>query len=209
MKLTRRNALIGMGTVAAGAGVIGGTGAFTSVQADRTVSVQTTADSSAALQLIPAESDGSTTPNAADYVDNGDDGDDTITINLNSTDEGASGLNQNARTVLENLVSVLNNGTQAVTSLTLELTSDSDAITDNDTFAFTASDDSTDIPNDSKDEIPNNSDILSSSYLDTDIGVGSGSVDFGLIVDLIDGGTSNNDLPDSASYTLTITAETS
>jgi hypothetical protein len=78
MRLTRRNALIGLGTVAAGAGVIGGSGAFTSVEADRSMNVETTGDDSAALGLIPAGSnDGSTTPNASDYVD---DGGDTIEI---------------------------------------------------------------------------------------------------------------------------------
>ena len=51
MRLTRRNALIGLGTVAAGAGVIGGTGAFTSVDADREFTIQSEGDSSANVQI--------------------------------------------------------------------------------------------------------------------------------------------------------------
>ena len=205
MRLTRRNALIGLGTVAAGAGVVGGSGAFTSVTAERTVSVETAGDSSAALQLIPAEdSSGNVTANASDYVDTSGD---TISLDLTGTDNGASGLNQNAITTLENLVSVLNNGTQDITSLTLELTSDA-SINDNDTFQFTAEEKTqggSDLSG-----IPNGEDILSQSNLNTDITAGSGSVEFGLIVDLQAGGDSNNSLPSNANttYTLTITAET-
>ena len=67
MRLTRRNALIGLGTVAAGAGVVGGSGASTSVTAERTVSINTAGDGGAALGLIPAGSnDNSITPNAVD-----------------------------------------------------------------------------------------------------------------------------------------------
>ena len=205
MKLTRRNALIGMGTVAAGAGVIGGSGAFTSVTAERTVSVETAGDAQAALQLIPAEdSSGNTTDNASDYVDASED---TIALDLTGTDNGATGLNQNAKTTLENLISVLNNGTQEVTSLTLELTSDSSDINDDDTFQFTAQEKvqgGSDLSG-----IPNGEDILSGSNLNTTIGEGSGSVEFGLIVDLINGGDDNS-LPSNSSttYTLTITAGT-
>jgi len=205
MRLTRRNALIGLGTVAAGAGVIGGSGAFTSVTAERTVSVETAGDAQAALQLIPAEdSSGNTTDNASDYVDASED---TIALDLTGTENGATGLNQNAKTTLENLISVLNNGTQEVTSLTLELTSDSSDINDDDTFQFTAQEKvqgGSDLSG-----IPNGEDILSGSNLNTTIGAGSGSVEFGLIVDLINGGDDNS-LPSNSSttYTLTITAGT-
>jgi hypothetical protein len=194
-----------MGTVAAGAGVIGGTGAFTSVTAERTVSVQTTGDDAAALQLIPAGSNDSSgaTANAADYVN---DSGDTIQIDLTGTNNGASGLNQNAKTVLENLVSVLNNGTQAVTGLTLTMSTTASNVTADDTFKFTASEKvqgGSDLTG-----IPNGEDILSSQHLNTNIGAGSGSVDFGLIVDLINGGNNSNALPSSGSYTLTISATT-
>lgn len=46
MVLTRRNTLILLFTVVAAAGVIGGTGAFSTVEADRTVDINTAGDSS-------------------------------------------------------------------------------------------------------------------------------------------------------------------
>ena len=116
MRLTRRNALIGLGTVAAGAGVIGGTGAFTSVEADRSVSVSTTGDSGAALQIAPSTEDntdittGTITQNAAEYTNaNGPNSltGDTFSFTLDS-------LNINATTRIEQLFVVANNGTQPV-----------------------------------------------------------------------------------------------
>ena len=205
MRLTRRNALIGLGTVAAGAGVIGGSGAFTSVEADRSMSVETTGDDSAALGLIPAGSnDGSTTANANDYVD---DSGDTIEIDLSATDNGASGLNQNAKTILENLVTVVNNGTQTVTGLILTVSSTPSSVDADDTFQFTATDNSQ--GGSDLDDISNGSDILSSTNLNKEIDTGNADVDFGLVVDLLNGGNGNNALPDEGSYTLTIEAQTS
>ena len=206
MRLTRRNALIGLGTVAAGAGVIGGSGAFTSVEADRSMSVETTGDDSAALGLIPAGSndgDGTPTPNASDYVD---DGGDTIEIDLSATDNGASGLNQNAKTILENLVTVVNNGTQTVTGLILTVSSTPSSVDADDTFQFTATDNSQ--GGSDLDDISNGSDILSSTNLNKEIDTGNADVDFGLVVDLLNGGD-NNALPEDGSYTLTIEAQTS
>lgn len=51
MKLSRRNALIGLGSLVAGSGALMGSGAFSSVSADRTVSIGVADDSSALLQL--------------------------------------------------------------------------------------------------------------------------------------------------------------
>jgi hypothetical protein len=59
MRLTRRNSIIGIGAIAAGAGVIGGTGAFTTASADREISVTTTGDASGqAAMNIEADPDG-------------------------------------------------------------------------------------------------------------------------------------------------------
>lgn len=55
MRLSRRNALIGLGTAAAGAGVIGGTGAFTTANADRSIGVSTTGDLNGAAVRIEAD----------------------------------------------------------------------------------------------------------------------------------------------------------
>ena len=209
MRLTRRNALIGLGTVAAGAGVIGGTGAFTSVDAERSVSVQTTGDASAALTLeqAPGDIDNNTpTANAAEYVTTT--GDDLITIDISSDGNSqADGINMNARTTLENLITITNNGTQTVNDLILEFPSDGNPtgnINISDTFHFTTNDT----------ELQNNSDILEeydNNPLDDGLGVGE-TVTFGIVIDLIDGGDNpggnNSDLPDTE-YTLSITANTS
>jgi hypothetical protein len=221
MRLTRRNALIGLGTVAAGAGVVGGSGAFTSVTAERTVSVETAGDASAALALVPAVkstpvSSADNTPNA-DYVSGGGSSG-TTTINLDGSNTGTSPINKNANTVFEDLVTVVNNGTQEVTSLELEFSSVPSAINStSDTFGFTAStpDDSTEI---NFHEVDNNGDdtvdlsppidILNDNSSSLSLGVGS-VVNFGIVVDLLDGGNGSNDLPDTGSYTLTITAGTS
>ena len=95
MKLTRRNALIGLGTAAAGAGVIGGTGAFTSVEADREVEISTTGDSSANVQLT-------VDPLGKHGAGLNDDSDNTVQINFDS-------LNQNATTDYDDALGVTPN----------------------------------------------------------------------------------------------------
>ena len=51
MAMNRRNVLIGLGTVAAGGGAALGTGAFSQVEAGRTVSIATSGDDTAQVQL--------------------------------------------------------------------------------------------------------------------------------------------------------------
>jgi hypothetical protein len=51
MKLTRRNALIGLGSLVAGSGALVGTGAFSSVEANRTVNIGSAGDTSALLKI--------------------------------------------------------------------------------------------------------------------------------------------------------------
>jgi len=203
MKLTRRNALIGMGTVAAGAGVIGGTGAFTSVEAERTVSVQTAGDSDAALDLAAAPS----SDNASEYVttSNGQ-----IQLNLDGTSDngnenGASstGLNQDAKTTINNLIQVTNNGSQGLTSLRLSLESDSANIDETVAFKFTTG---------ANASSPHNNNP--SSPVDVSGGGLSqgSSLVFGMIINLIPDDATTfdpNKLPSGTSYTLTIEANTS
>jgi len=188
MKLTRRNALIGMGTVAAGAGVIGGSGAFTSVEADRTVNISTTGDGSAALALAAApDSD-----NATEYVStsNGQ-----IQLDLDGTSAGASGINQNAKTTIDNLVQITNNGSQALTSLNVEITNSGDNNISG-IFTFTKG-------SDGDTTLGNNVDLTESN------GLGSGSsVVFGLIINLLNNNAGVSEMP-SGGYTLNITANTS
>lgn len=200
MRLTRRNALIGLGTVAAGAGVVGGSGAFTSVTAERTVSVETAGDGSAALQLTDPGGEND------EYVTQPSDG--TVGINLDGSNTDTAALNQNAVTRLENLVQVANNGTQTVTSLSLEFDSD-DNSADVSAFSFTATKDGTTKDFANGDDILNVDNSGNNNPYDDgfsgDLGTGSASLVFGIVVDLID-----NSVPNSnTDYTLTITAGTS
>jgi hypothetical protein len=101
MKLTRRNALIGLGTVAAGAGVVGGTGAFTSVDANREISISSETDGSANVQIVVSEVQGLS-----------DTGGDTVSLSFES-------LNQNAVTDFDGALTITpqgNNGPYDVTA---------------------------------------------------------------------------------------------
>jgi hypothetical protein len=171
----------------AGGGALIGTGAFTTVEAERTVNVSTAGDASAFLTLQPA--DGS---NGA-YANQGGDNDDTVQINLNAdadAEDDAAGLNEDAKTTIANIVTVTNNGTQAVRPLSLSIT-DSDGTAFTDVFSFTSN-------GDTSTKYDNGDDILSD-----DLGTGE-SVNFGIVVNLLN----SDGLPGSGDYTLTITAET-
>lgn len=96
MKLTRRNALIGLGSLVAGSGALVGTGAFSSVEADRTVSINTAGDSGGFLTLA---GDGS-------YVTNNNSA--ALTIDLGQVGS-TNAFNEEARTVVEGVVTVTNN----------------------------------------------------------------------------------------------------
>lgn len=92
--------------------MVAATGAFTSVEADRTVSVNVAEDSNALLQL---EANGSS--NNGDYVttDGGQ-----VVVDLDGSSggtigNGAEGINTNATTVINNTILVTNQGTQEVT----------------------------------------------------------------------------------------------
>ena len=99
-------------------GVVIGTGAFTTVSAERTVSVDTAGDAAALLGLEPGEGgdvDGRvTTPG------------DQIEITLPG--DSADGINEGARTEFQRLVRVSNNGGQNVTSLSFDIDADAERV---------------------------------------------------------------------------------
>ena len=103
MRLTRRNALIGLGTVAAGAGVIGGTGAFTSVDADREVTISSETDGSANVQIVVNEVQGLS-----------DTGGDTVSLNFES-------LNQNAVTDFDGALTITPQGSNGPYQVTASM----------------------------------------------------------------------------------------
>jgi hypothetical protein len=102
--MQRRKYLAAVGSLAA-AGAAGlGTGAFTSVEANRDLEVQVSDDADALLSIkeIPG-------PNS-EYVDTSDDG---VSIDI-SSNAGGTGLNDNATTKIKDLLRIRNQGTQEV-----------------------------------------------------------------------------------------------
>lgn len=95
--MKRRTAIIGLGGLVAGSGTILGTGAFSSVEAERTVSVEVADDADALLGIEPADE-------ASEYAEITDG---TVEINID-------GVNQNAITVINPILDVSNNGTNEV-----------------------------------------------------------------------------------------------
>jgi hypothetical protein len=170
------------------------------VTAERTVNVSTTGDDNAFLGLAPARGD-------EDFVSVGDDSE-TIQINLDgSSNANGGGLNRNAETTFRNLVTVSNNGTQNVDSLilTMEITGGDDNVSADDTFEFTVSQND---GNEDQDTVSNGESILTGEN-DVPSSLGSGSsINFGIVIDLLDGGTDDGDLPSGLSYDLTIEAQT-
>jgi hypothetical protein len=100
-----------VGSLAAGAAAVTGTGAFDQVEAERTVSVETAGDASAYLGLSPGDDKFA----QADSAISSDSG----TVELvfgsdNNTGEGATGLNARGDTTFNNVLDVANNGTEPV-----------------------------------------------------------------------------------------------
>lgn len=117
MQLTRRNTIIGLGTIAAGAGVIGGSGAFDSVEANRSFEVSVSGDAGALLGLE------ATNDTIAGMEAGGAGGNDVIYFEINDSQAGGdAAVNENAVTEFFDAFSVTNNGTQDV-NLSIELPS--------------------------------------------------------------------------------------
>ncbi|MFB6179013.1 MAG: hypothetical protein ABEI77_04735 [Halorientalis sp.] len=107
--MERRKFLIGAGSLAAGSAAAMGTGAFTSVQADRSVSVNVAKDSNALLALKK------TTDNKnKDYAKTTSSNEIKIDISGSNGNlsEGPSGLNQDAETRIFDIFTIQNQGTQ-------------------------------------------------------------------------------------------------
>jgi hypothetical protein len=107
----RRDFVAALGAAAAGGSAVLGSGAFTSVSADRTVNVQVADDTNAFLGLVPGDTE---------LVEQNDDG--TLQVNLDGTGTPASGVNLDARTRIgskddpeeEHAFKIVNRGTQSL-----------------------------------------------------------------------------------------------
>ena len=100
MSMNRRNVLVGLGTIVAGGGAALGTGAFSSVSADRTVGVSVADDSDALLSLDLTE-----TYNG--ISDGNESADNAIEISIDS-------LNENATTTFDSVLEISNGGSETV-----------------------------------------------------------------------------------------------
>jgi hypothetical protein len=103
--MRRRNLLLGLGTAAGGAGAVG-SGAFTSVSAQRDVAVSVADDTDAILRLEPG------TGENADAFATVTDG--TVGLDFSSTDAGGTGLGRDSTYQFDDLLRVQNQGTQRV-----------------------------------------------------------------------------------------------
>jgi len=160
-----------MGSLTVGGAAAVGTGAFTSVEADRSVNVAVADDASAYLGLDDIDS----SPNSQ-YIDTSGD---QIVLNLDSTDNSGSGFNADAETRIDDLIRVSNQGTQTINVwVTLDDGNDSDEDTfDDDTLYF--------YPGDATDTALNNG--QGDSDGDNVLGLTPGeSADLGAFVDLGD-----------------------
>lgn len=101
----RRKFIAGVGALATGSAAAMGTGAFTSVEANRGLEVEVSDDADALLSID--DIDGS---DNSEYVDTSGD---AVSIDI-SSDEGGDGLNINATTKILDLLEIKNQGTQNV-----------------------------------------------------------------------------------------------
>jgi hypothetical protein len=99
---SRRDTLIGIAALAAGAGVVAGTGAFDTVEANRGVALSTAGDEGALLAIDPDDD--------SPYIELPDGGTTTFTFVIGQED----GIVLDATTTLTDLFEVTNNGTQDV-----------------------------------------------------------------------------------------------
>jgi len=109
--MERRKFTIGLGALVSGSAAAVGTGAFTSVEADRGIEVDTATDANAFLTI---EADD--TPNGREYVN---DSSGTVSLDFTNTDDegidgNGSGVNENSTTVFDDLLNITNQGTQDV-----------------------------------------------------------------------------------------------
>lgn len=104
MKMNRRNALLGLGAVATGGGALFGSGAFSQVQADRTMTVGFSSDSTAELTLNPTSTYATTTSGTGtngqnllklEFTNLNDDAQSTFTGVFDITNNDATGASHN------------------------------------------------------------------------------------------------------------------
>jgi len=99
MTMNRRNVLVVLATLVIGGGVLIGTGAFSTVEAQRTVSVETAGDANAFLAI----------EDNSQYLTN-DSNNGALALTLDGDSVDGSGFNDEANTTLTNAFTIANNG---------------------------------------------------------------------------------------------------
>jgi hypothetical protein len=117
--MDRRKFLIGMGSLAAGSAAAVGTGAFASVEADRTVNVNVVGDDRAYLGLSPESP-------YAEY-----NGDWQLKLDFAENGEGGEGVNKDAVSTFDGVFKITNNGPNE-----LDITIDKSGLANPDRWQF-------------------------------------------------------------------------
>ena len=109
--MKRRKFILGAGATAAGGASLLGSGAFTSVQAERSIAVDVASDENAFLRLAPCEG----SPNSAYVTETAAE---TIAIDLSDSndqiDGSGEGVNTDALSTFDSVFEICNQGTQDV-----------------------------------------------------------------------------------------------
>ncbi|WP_336038248.1 hypothetical protein [Halobacterium yunchengense] len=103
--MQRRKFIAGVGSLAAASAAAMGTGAFTSVSANRSLSVEVADDADALLGIDDIDDSAN-----SEYVTTEGN---TVSIDISSA-EGGTGLNDEATTTIDDLLKITNQGTQDV-----------------------------------------------------------------------------------------------
>jgi hypothetical protein len=113
--MNRRQLLVGLAGLASGGGVITGTGAFTSVNADRHATVQVSSDTAGYLQIYPSDEGTLGEPNGTFATQTGAGNELGIDINdAAGSAPGSLGAGVDSRYVFDDVFRVRNEGTQDV-----------------------------------------------------------------------------------------------
>lgn len=105
--MQRRKFIAGVGSLAAGVAAVTGTGAFTSVSANRNVSISVAPDNNAYLQMKELD-----TSNSKAFVNDSGGRSNTLSISIDETSTGGKGVNEQAVTFFDDLFSITNQGTE-------------------------------------------------------------------------------------------------
>ena len=104
--MERRKFVVGLGALASGSAAAMGTGAFTSVQAERGITVDTAGDASAYVGIAPDDGPNGQYASTSDGI---------VSLDFTSNDEtNSTGLNDKAKVNIEDVLQITNNGTQDV-----------------------------------------------------------------------------------------------